>query len=237
MKKLILINLISLVVLIGFGQETGKNFIDQNYIEVTGHSEREITPNEIYIKILINEKDIKGQNLSEIETSMIEKLKEIGIDVSEDLVIKDFVSNFRNYWILKTDILLTKEYQLLVHDANTTGKVFIELEKLGISNISIDRLDHDEIDKFRQEVKIEAVKSAKEEANLLTNAIGQETGRALHIYEQPNNINMTGALQGQLAGLFIRGYAGIYGSRDPDPVIEFEKIKLVYGITVRFELK
>ena len=239
MKKLISTLLLTIHILIGYGQDSGKNFIDQNYIEVTGYAEKQITPNRIYLKILINEKDIKGQTLDQIEKSMIVKLQEIGIEVSKDLVIEDFISNFKNYWILKSDILLIKEYQLLVYEAKTAGQVFTELEKLGISNISIDRLDHSEIEKFRQEVKVDAIKSAKEKANALATAINQETGRALYILEHGNNINMTGGLQGSVAGIMIRGMASksIYGSKAPDPNIEFEKIKFEYNMTVRFELK
>ena len=41
--------------------QTGeKNFIDQNYIEVTGTAEMEIVPDEIYLKIVLSEKD-KGK--------------------------------------------------------------------------------------------------------------------------------------------------------------------------------
>ena len=37
--------------------QTGeKNFIDQNYIEVTGTAEMEIVPDEIYLKIVLSEK-------------------------------------------------------------------------------------------------------------------------------------------------------------------------------------
>lgn len=111
MKKLISTLLFTVTILTGYGQEPGKNYIDQNYIEVTGYAEKQITPNRIYLKILINEKDIKGKTLEQIEKSMMAKLQDIGIDVSKDLVIKDFISNFKNYWILKSDILLTKEYQ------------------------------------------------------------------------------------------------------------------------------
>lgn len=239
MKKLISILLLTVIILTGYGQEPGKNFIDQNYIEVTGYAEKEITPNRIFLKILINEKDIKGQDLEQVEKSMIAKLKDIGVDVSKDLVIKDFISNFKNYWILKSDIVLIKEYQLLVYEARIAGRVFTELEKLGISNISIERLDHNEIEKFRQEVKVEAIKSAKEKADALTEAIDQQSGRALYILEYGNNMNMTGALQGKAAGIMIRGMAdeSAYGSKAPDPDIEFEKIKIAYTIMVRFELK
>jgi uncharacterized protein len=106
MKKLISTLLLTVIILTGYGQEPGKNFIDQNYIEVTGYAEKEITPNRIFLEILINEKDFKGQDLEQVEKSMMAKLKDIGIDVSKDLVIKDFISNFKNDWILKSDILL-----------------------------------------------------------------------------------------------------------------------------------
>ena len=35
-----------------------KNFIDENYIEVTGKSEMELIPNEIYLQIYLQEKDL-----------------------------------------------------------------------------------------------------------------------------------------------------------------------------------
>src|SRR5665647_2412101 len=122
-------------------QTGGKNFIDQNYIEVTGKAEMEIIPDEIYLRILLNEKDYKGKNFADLEKTMFNKLNELGIDVSKDLAVKDLLSNFQYYWFIKADILLSKEYQLLVHDAKTAGKVFIELQKLGISNASIDRVE------------------------------------------------------------------------------------------------
>lgn len=239
MKNLFLILFFTGSILTGSGQELCKNFIDQNFIEVIGYAEKQITPNRIYLKIWINEKDTKGKPIAQIEQSMIAKLQEIGVNISKDLVINDFVSNFKQSWIIKSDILLVREYQLLVYDAKTTATVFTELEKIGISNISIEKLDHSEIESFRQEIKIEAIKSAKEKANTLTSAINQEAGRALFISENANNQNMTGELQGQTAGIMVRGSGttNIYGARAPEPDIEFGKIKLAYYITVRFELK
>lgn len=73
----------------------------------------------------------------------------------------------------------------------------------------------------------------------LTAALGQETGRALYVLEHTNNTNMTGALQGMVYGIQVRGLSrhNVYGSKAPEPEIEFEKIKLEYNIMVRFELK
>lgn len=238
MKKLITTLILTITILTGYGQETGKNFIDQNYLEVTGHAEKEVTPDRIYLKFFINEKDFKNQALSDIEAKMIQKLKEIGIDVDKNLAIKDFVSNFQNYWILKSDIRLIKEYELLVNDAKTAGTVFLEFEKLGISSISIDRLENSEIDKYELEVKVDAMKSAQEKAKAIATSINQDIGRAILIQENPTYLRVENALQGRVAGIQIRGVASLKESSSVGGAnIEFEKIKLEYNIIARFELK
>lgn len=239
MKPLLSI-LLLLTTCIGYAQilsnvPTGdKNFIDQNYIEVTGKSEMEISPDLIYLKILINEKDTKNKApLVELEKSMLDKLKEIGIDIAKDLLIKDISSNFKYYWITKNEILLSKEYQLIVRDGMTASKVFIELEKIGISNISIEKLDHSNMVKFKKEVKLNAIKAAKEKAQDLAMAIGQNIGRAIHIQEQENNYRgSTGN-----SNIIIRGANSLYGSQSTEPEIDFEKIRLEYSIICKFELK
>ena len=215
-----------------YAQVGEKNFIDQNYIEVNGKSEMEIIPDEIYIKIEINEKDIKGKTLVDIEKNMYDKLKELGFDLTKDLSIKDLVSNFQNYWFTKSDIILSKEYQLRVHDAKTAGKVFIELQKIGISNTSIDRVENSKIIEYRREAKIAAIKAAQEKAKALAIAINQDIGKALYIKELDSNV-----LQSKRMGINVYSNTANYEAIAAEPEIEFERIKLEYNILVRFELK
>jgi hypothetical protein len=212
-----------------------KNFIDLNYIEVTGKAEKEIVPDKIFVKILLNEKDFKGKSLTEIEKAMFDKLKKLGFDLAKDLAIKDLLSNFRHYWLMKDDILLSKEYQLLVRDGKTAGKVFIELQKLGISEVSIDQVENSKITAYRNEVKIAAIKAAQEKAKALAQAINQDIGRAIYIQELETGFM---PFQGKAAGISVRGYANtvLDGSDAAEPDIEFEKIKLDYSVIARFEL-
>lgn len=78
MNKVILLFLF--VPVIGFSQ-IEKNFIDQNYIEVTGRAEKEIVPDLIYLNIRINERDSKTKApIAQTEKAMLAKLTEIGID-------------------------------------------------------------------------------------------------------------------------------------------------------------
>lgn len=216
-------------------QSGEKNFIDKPYMEVTGKTEMEIIPDEIYLNIAINEKDNKGKVvLAQAEKNMISKLKEIGIDTKKDLSVKDMSSNFKNYWIKSSEIMTSKEYQLMVGTAQTAGKVMQELEKIGISNVSIEKVDHSKIEQFRREVKIKAVKDAKEKASDMALAIGQTAGKAIHIQEiEYNNYPM---FKGRAAGMTVKTAALLESNEDAVPEIEFEKIKLEYQVNAKFEL-
>ncbi len=238
MKQIVLIVFVAFA-LSSFAQSGEKNFIDQNYIEVTGSAELEVIPDEIYLKIIVNEKDFKGkEDLQKLEKSMLETLSGIGIDISKQLEIRDMASNFQRYWLKGTEINSVKEYQLKVESAKTAGKVIRELEALGLANISVEKIDHSQMQEFKTKVKIMAIKAAKEKAVSLSGAIDQEIGKAIYIQEMNNQVYR--ALQGQVANMsniVVRGDGYNDKMKMEDPDIEFEKIKLEYSILVRFTLE
>lgn len=82
-------------------QSGEKNFIDQNYIEVSGTAEMEIVPDQIYLKIVISEKDKGKKTVEQQEKAMIAILQKLGIDVRKDLLMKDMSSNFKSYFLKK----------------------------------------------------------------------------------------------------------------------------------------
>jgi len=224
--------------IIGLAQTGEKNFIDQNYIEVTGKAELEISPDMIYVKIVLSDKDNKEKlALPEIERRMINILSEIGVDVNKDLSLIDFASNLKSYW-LKSNVTLKKQYQLTVHDAKTLQEIFFEFQKLGISNVSVEKLDHSKIEQYRKDVKVSAIKAAKEKAELLAIALNQDIGKALYIQEVDNlKPILYGGTYGAASNVVIRGYSSTSSSNSTSTEIEFEKINVESTILVRFELK
>lgn len=223
-----------------FSQSGEKNFIDQNYIEVSGTAEMEIIPDQIYLKIILDEKDLKAKiTLEDLEKSMIMELGTLGINVKKDLAIIDLSSNFKYYFIKESKIYQSKEYELMVKDAASGGKVIQNLEELGISNVSISRADHSNIKEFQRQVKINAMQITKEKANELVLAIDQSLGRALYIQEL-DNIQVINRLSGNTAGvtsnIIVRGNS-LDEIESNKPAIEFEKIKLQFSILARFEIK
>lgn len=215
-----------------------KNFIDQPYIEVNGNADTAITPDEIYIKIVISEKDTKDKtSVEELETKMVDVVKTLGINVEKDLTTSDMASNFKYYFLRSKDILKSKEYILKVRDAVTVTKVISELENLNISNTSIDRVDYSDMESIRNVIRTKAVENAKTRAIALTKPLDQSVGAALYISDIVNagNFNMQQGLQLNevvVTGYSIRGKSGL-----EQPKIEFEKIKVISTVNVKFILK
>jgi uncharacterized protein YggE len=211
---------------------------EKYYIEVTGKSEMEISPDLFTIKIIINEKDNKTKyGISERESKMISTLNDLGIDTNKDLLIKDITSNFKHFMLTKTEIIQTKEYKLTVREGKMVSRVYLELQNIGISNISIIELDNSNLEKYRSEIKIEAIKDAKEKSEALTSAIGESIGKAIFIREIENNyryetLNFPNAIYSN-----VDNSKSNYDMETPEQEINFENIKLNYSIFCRFELK
>jgi uncharacterized protein YggE len=212
-----------------------KNFIDQPYIEVNGYADTLVTPNEIYMRIVISEKDTRDKiSLEEQERKMIEVLKSINIDTDKELTTSDIESSYKFYLLKSKDIIKSKTYLLKVKTAMIASKVFLALEELEISNSSIDRVDHTELETLKNEMRTKAVTDAKQRAIALTKSLGQTVGNAIHIADEGN---FTQNLQGKVMGLQVRGISTLDKANYVPPIIEFEKIKISSTINVKFIIK
>jgi uncharacterized protein len=232
MKNIFIIIFFFLFTAPAFTQYHEKNFIDQNYIEVNGTAEMEIIPNEIEITISINDKDFKTkQAFSEYEKQVVSKLKEMGIAIDNDFSVMNMNSQLKVSFLGKDNIYSTRNYKVIVHDANKANQVFSEMEKIGITTIAITHFDHSEIEKYRLQVKINAIKVAKDKASALASAIDQNIGKALFISENNFNIyqpnfNANTVFRDKLESNNIQVEN-----------VNFQKIELTYTVLVKFELK
>ena len=73
MKQLVFI-VLTVFTLNSMAQSGAKNYIDQNYIEITGKAEMEVTPDEIYLKIIVDENEYCSEALVRaLEDSILER--------------------------------------------------------------------------------------------------------------------------------------------------------------------
>ncbi len=233
MKKLILSALMLIVVVTANSQT--KNFIDQAYIEVSGNADTLVTPNEIYIRIVLSEKDTRDRvTIEELEVKMVEALKGLGLDTEKDLTTSDITSNFKFYLLKSKDVIKTKVYTLKVTDAVMATKVFMKLEELDISNTSIDRVEHSEFEHLKNVMRTKAIVDAKTRALALTKPLNQTVGSAIHVVDTDN---MNQQLQGRVGGVLIRGISTMRKNYEEPPKIEFEKIRVTASVNAKFILR
>tara|TARA_R110001583_G_scaffold21469_5_gene81577 strand:+ start:970 stop:1674 length:705 start_codon:yes stop_codon:yes gene_type:complete len=234
MKQFIILAFALLIAQSPFAQSGTKNFIDQNYIELTGTSKMEIVPDEIYLNIDLREKDTKNkESIAQLETKMFIALKKIGIDLEKQVKVLDFTSNFQSYWLKKKDVMKSKSFQVIVHDTKTLSNLFATLENVDISNINIVKVDHSKMEEFKTQIKVKAIKNAKTNAETLAEAIDQAVGRAIYIGQgYLNNYEA----RPMAKRMMVRGMASM-DMEEAAPQLEFQKIKLEHKIMVRFELK
>ena len=174
-----------------FSQNGEKNFIDQPYIEVTGEIETEIIPDEIYLNITLDENDKKGKvSVEEQENQMIAVLKSLKIDLDKNFSILDFDGYYQRKFLATNEVTKIKRYELIVNDGKTLGMVFEALDRIDISNITIVKTDHSDIENIKRDTKLKALKVAKEKATDYAKAIDQTLGKALFIQELNNGVVM-----------------------------------------------
>ena len=229
MKKLMVS--VAAVLLAGSLFAQDKNYIDQPYIEVTGKAEMEVVPDEIYLRIVINEKDNKGKvSVDQQEKEMFKQLKGIGIDLEKNLVVQDMSSDLQTYFLRKNAILSTKAYQLKVNSAQL-GEAFQALQTAGISDVNIEKTDVSNIEELRQEVRTNAAKAARKNAEVLAAALGQQAKEA--IFVQDYGFNMRPYANVLMAkSMAVADAAGAEAA----PQLEFQKIKIEHSVMVRFIL-
>ncbi len=205
----------------------------ENTIQVTGTAEREILPDEIFVRIVISENDTKGKvSVDKMEQDMITALRNIGVDVENNLKVGDMSSSLHEKIFGKNTTRTTATYQLKISSAEMLGNVYQRLGSFGISNITITALNHSRIREITAEVRIEAVKNAQQMASDMARALGQEIGKAVYVVDYNNQVINTRS--NYKADLIME--ADSYDTGAGAAALDFRNIKLSYSVSVKFAL-
>lgn len=212
-----------------------KNFIDQPFLETVAEIDTLVVPDKIHLVIILNEEDNRNRkSTEELEASMLRVLNSLKIDLEKNLSLLDYNSDFKKYFLSGQKVLKTKMYSLIVNDAQTVGKVMAGLEREEISNVSISKTEYSKSDQLLLDLKTKAILKAKRNAEKMVEPLNQKIGKAIYISDLETE-SITSQLQGKVAGVQIRGYSSIYGSRAQDDiVIDFEKMKFSTKVKVKF---
>ncbi len=229
MKKLIAMAVVALMTLPAAAQMQEAY---PSYIQVTGRAEKELTPDEFYLQIVINERDSKGKiSVESQQRDMVAVLRKLGVDVEKQLKMANLSSEF---FKKNTSVAMAK-YQLQLWSSGEVAKVWQALDDLGISNISILKVTHSQLDKYKQEVRLEAMRNARESAQEMAGAIGQTIGKCFYIYDSNSNV-LPVMYDNAVLMRSAKAAADAESAAEEDP-LEFKTIKLEYGVQAKFVLE
>jgi uncharacterized protein len=185
-----------------------------------------------YGLLTLSEKDTRDRiTIEQLEQKMFEALQKLGVDTEKKLKVVDVFSNYRDYLLKKTDVVKSKRYELEVSTAATAGRVLLELEKLGISNIHVARLDHTRKKEFEQIVRQRSVVDAARNAALIASTLNQKIGLAIHVVEADNVVRSHAQSELRIRGRVVESAA--FAPED----LTFRPIELEKTVHIKFMLQ
>ncbi len=229
MKQLTLI--LTLITSLTFGQSTNDRFI-----EISGRAERKVEPNQIYLTIELKEyrKDKEIVQIEKLENDLLTALGEIGVD-KNNLTVYGTKGNMTKVKRLDPNLLITKRYILKITDFKLFGPLLDRFGELNINSVYVKEVTHTDIETYRMETQVQAIKNAEFKAKELLKGLNKNLGEVISVRETLSEY-LSPAERRALAysvSTVTGGGEKIISTTD----LAFEPLTLTYQIFVKFEIK
>lgn len=213
-------------------------------INVNGSAEMEVTPDEIYVQIELREYDKKGAGKVDIQTirnNFLSVVKSMGI-ADSNVTVQAYSGWDGNAWYYKKnkkqnpDLKAGITYWVKLNSTGRMDELVNKLDDEATQNFFIAKVSHSKIQEFRKQLKIQAVKAARDKAIYLAEAINEKVGEAITINE-PNEVGYYPQPMYRTANASIMEQK-MGGDAGNTPMnVDFKKIKLQFDVNVVFALK
>lgn len=215
-------------------------------ISVTGSAEMEVIPDEIYVQVDLREYKKKGEEkteLDKIKTEFLASCKAAGIADSNIAVASYDGYNMANIWRRRKkdpELLSSIAYQVKFNNTRMIDELVNRLDDEATNNFSIIKTSHSKITEYRKQLKIAAVKAAREKAIYLSESVNEQLGQAVTIVEPQEYVNsdVQAGLYKSNTNLYEKaksGSSGYYGISENG--VDYRKIKIRYEVNVLYALK
>jgi hypothetical protein len=244
MRKFILLAALCPAFILTKGQSTATNPFPKT-ISVSGSAEMEIVPDEIYVNIILREYQKRGQDKKELEAIKADFMAAVKAAALPDSIISivSYTGYNNYYWMHKKkkdpDMNASITYQVKFSNSKQMDDLVDKLDDEATQSFNIVSTSHSKMTEFRKQLKIEAVKAAKNKALYLTEAINEKLGSAISVKEpaeQGTNriINYSNAIS--QTRLSNSNYStSIDNGTGLD--IDFKKLKMRYEVDVLFAIQ
>ena len=235
MRSIAIIFLLLLNVCV-FAQETFKG---EHFIEVTGTAQMDVDPNELYLFIRLREfeENRSKVQLEKLDQDFLAALKAAGID-KKNLTLANAGSQLGKLGRKDKDAFREKSYELKLSSAAELEKFVEKIEPVKVETITLTKVTHSDLEKFKIDLKIKALQAAQGKAQSLLKAIGSDIGKPLMVRDwetepvQPMYNQALANVRVQSAAAGMEG-----ADMAADDQVGFRKIRLRAQINAQFEIK
>lgn len=219
-------------------------------ISVTGSASMEVIPDEIYVQVDLREYKKRGEDKTELEkikSDFLADCRMVGIADNDISVASYDGYNMANIWQRRKkdpELLASVSYQIKFVNTKLIDELVNKLDDQATNNFRITRASHSKIIEYRKQLKIQAVKAAREKAVYLTEAVNEQLGQAIDIKEPEESVSsdvVTGAYRDNYKNISLnelrldQSKNAYYGITDSG--VDYRKIKLRFEVKVLYALK
>jgi uncharacterized protein YggE len=147
------------------------------------------------------------------------------------------VGGYQNYTDKKkkpATFLEAKQYELKVSSAEKLDGILSKVESRGVQYANVSRVDHSKKEELKKQVKIDALKAAKEKATYLVASLDQKLGKVLEIKELDENLSFPQPMFAKNVRAFAQAESADMAA---DSDVQYQKIKISYRMQAAFEIK
>lgn len=244
MKKTILI--LSAIFAFAFttkAQETK----DEHSIKVIGTAEMEIVPDEIYMSVTLREytKDKKKFTIEELEKNLVNFIEKVTTTDKKDIKMDNMSAYVLSMKRKNKDEVITKSYDVKFKNSQQVYMLYSVMDSLSISKAYVSKYSHSKMDEYKKQIKINAIKAAKEKATYLLEAIGEKAGKAISVSEPSGFVSVNDGTDNHERNYRGNTYSNIsqsasFGGYDGaviENTIGDKTIKLNYTINAEFAIQ
>lgn len=212
-------------------------------ITVTGSASMDIIPDEIFVQVDLREYEKKGSGKTDIEkirTRFLESCKSLGIPDSLISVVS-YQGMDRLYWLYKKrkapDMTASISYQIKCSSTKLIEDFIEKLDDEATQNFFIAKRSHSNMEEYRKQLKIQAVKAAKEKADYLANAIGERVGETISIHEPTEAVDVLYENRLLTSNTRMQQPNIDYEATRDESGVDFKKIKIKFEVNAVFAIK
>lgn len=159
-------------------------------ITVTGSAEFELVPDEIYVNIKLQEYQKKFQDKKELDIIKSEFQAACNDAGLADTCITIYsYDGFNNYFWMRrkrnkeAELNSSITYQVKFNNSRQMDMLIDKLDDEATKSFDIDRTWHTKMAEYRRQVKIKAIKAARDKAIYLLDAIGEKPETLISVIE------------------------------------------------------